>query len=244
MKKIIYSLLVFCFLSMNAQETILLSVDNDHISLNDFMKTYHKNRLDTDTLSFEDSLEEYLRLYINFKLKVVDAKKQGLDTLPSFIRELEGYKRQLIKPYLTSQEISEQLLEEAYERLKYEVSVSHILIEIDSGDTLSAYNKISDIRQQLMNGADFIELAQKFSNDPSVKDNNGNLGYFTALYMVYPFETAAYNTNVGDISEPVKTRFGYHLVRVNDRRMSRGEVKVAHIMLRLDKSNEVLLVSI
>ena len=229
-------LYIFCFIFSNlfSQDQVFLSIADEKISIQDFMKTYHKNRLDTDTLSFEDSLEEYLELYIKFKLKVIEAEQLGLDTLPSFVRELDGYRRQLVKPYLTDANVSEQLLKEAYDRLKYEVSVSHILIQSDPNDTIEAFNTILDIQERIQKGEDFTSLAKTFSEDPSVKENNGNLGYFTALYMVYPFETAAYETQVGSISKPVKTRFGYHILQVNDKRPSRGEVKVAHIMIRTD----------
>ena len=227
-------ILFFIVSNLFSQDQILLSISDEDISVQDFMKTYYKNRLDTDTLSFQDSLQEYLELYVNFKLKVIEAEKLGLDTIPSFIRELAGYRRQLVKPYLTDSNISEQLLQEAYERLKYEVSVSHILIQSESDDTLEAFNTILDLQNRIKNGEDFVSLAKQFSEDPSVKDNNGNLGYFTALYMVYPFETASYETQVGHVSEPVKTRFGYHIIKVNDKRPSRGEVKVAHIMIRTD----------
>lgn len=232
-----YFLLFFIF-NLSAQDRILLSISDNSITIDDFMATYHKNRLDTDSLTFEDSLKEYLDLYIKFKLKVVEAESLGLDTIPSFIRELEGYRKQLSKPYLTDKEISEELLIEAYDRLKYEVSASHILIQINNNDTIDAYNKITSLKRQLDNGdSDFISLAKRFSEDPSVKENNGDLGYFSALAMVYQFENAAYTTEIGRVSDPVRTRFGYHLVKVNDKRLSRGEVKVAHIMITSDDKN-------
>jgi len=233
-------LYIFCFIFSNllSQDQVFLSIADEKISIQDFMKTYHKNRLDTDTLSFEDSLEEYLELYIKFKLKVIEAEQLGLDTLPSFIRELDGYRRQLVKPYLTDADVSEKLIKEAYDRLKHEVSVSHILIKSDPNDTIEAFNTILSIQDRIQNGEDFVSLAKTFSEDPSVKENNGDLGYFTALYMVYPFETAAYKTAVGSVSEPVKTRFGYHIIKVNDKRPSRGEVKVAHIMIKTDNKKQ------
>tara|TARA_B100001250_G_scaffold376429_1_gene364724 strand:- start:845 stop:2992 length:2148 start_codon:yes stop_codon:yes gene_type:complete len=234
MKNICIYILFFIVSNLFSQDQILLSISDENISVRDFMKTYYKNRLDTDTLSFEDSIQEYLELYVKFKLKVIEAEQLGLDTIPSFIRELAGYRRQLVKPYLTDSNISDQLLKEAYERLKYEVSVSHILVQSETDDTLDAFNTILDLQNRIKNGEDFVSLAKQFSNDPSVKDNNGNLGYFTALYMVYPFETASYETQVGHVSKPVKTRFGYHIIKVNDKRPSRGEVKVAHIMIRTD----------
>ena len=242
--KIKYIYMFFMILAnLYSQDRELLKIHNESISVDDFMQTYDKNRLDNDTLSFEQSLEEYLNLYINFKLKVIEAENMGLDTVPAFIRELESYRKQLIKPYLTDTQVSDQLLKEAYERLKSEVSVSHILIQSDDQDTSKAYNEILDIRKKIMKGADFKDLARKFSDDPSVKDNDGDLGYFTALYMVYPFETAAYNTVVGGISQPIKTRFGYHILKVNDKRPSRGEVKVAHIMVKSSNKNDSLSAS-
>ena len=232
MRNIFFYFLFFCFFLVFSQENrVLFSVSESNTSVDDFIKNYNKNRLDSDTLSFEDSLEEYLDLYIKFQLKVQEAKSLGLDTLPSFIRELDGYRRQLVKPYLTDSNVSDELLKEAYERLKHEVSVSHILITTNPNDTLKGYNKIREIKTQLENGADFIELAKQFSDDPSVQENHGDLGYFSALHMVYPFESAAYNTPVGSISEPVKTRFGYHILKVNDKRPSRGEVTVSHILI-------------
>ena len=232
MRKIILYILCSVCCLVYAQDRILFSISDLHVSVDDFLKNYEKNRLESDTLSFEDSLQEYLDLYIKFKLKVIEAEALGLDTLPSFLRELDGYRSQLVKPYLTDREVSDQLLKEAYERLKYEVSARHILIKASGDDTIQAYNKIVSIKEKLDNGSSFIELANQFSEDPSVKDNGGDLGYFSALYMVYPFESAAYNTPVGSVSSPVKTRFGYHLLQVNDKRESRGEVKVAHILIR------------
>ena len=239
--KHIYIAIYLLFISnLYAQDRTLFSIDGESVSVDDFIKTYDKNRLDDDTLVFSESLEEYLKLYINFKLKVIEAESLGLDTVPSFIRELEGYRRQLVKPYLTDTQVSQQLLIEAYERLKYEVHVSHILISVDENDTLPAYNSIMEIREKLINGGDFQALAQQFSDDPSAQENKGDLGYFTALYMVYPFETAAYETELGGISQPVKTRFGYHVLKVHDKRPSRGEVKVAHIMVQLkNQKNDI-----
>lgn len=243
MRNLILYFAIFIFLNLFSQDSnTLFSIGNTKVDVNDFMQNYYKNKLDTDTLDLKDSLEEYLDLYIKFKLKVVEAEQLGLDTMPSFLRELEGYRRQLVKPYLTDNKVSESLLEEAYERLKYEVSASHILIQItDNNDTIKAYNKAVDLKRQLDEGADFISLAKTFSDDPSVKENNGDLGYFSALYMVYPFETAAYNTVKGSISEIVRTRFGYHILKINDKRLSRGEVKVAHILIRNNSDNKTAL---
>ena len=242
MKNKLYIILVILtFNSSYSQDIVFAQVGDETVYLEDFLSIFNKNKLPDDTIINPNEIDEYLDLFINFKLKVVEAKSLGMDTLPSFSRELEGYRRQLAKSYLTDNEVTNQLLLEAYERLKEEVNVSHILIKLDPGaspeDTLLAFNKAKKIQKEANQNPNFDEVARKYSQDPSVEKNNGNLGYFSALYMVYPFENASYNTNVGSISDPVRTRFGYHILKVNDRRASRGEVKVAHIMISLDPKN-------
>jgi peptidyl-prolyl cis-trans isomerase SurA len=148
------------------------------------------------------------------------------------------YSEQLARPYLIENRIVEQLVQESYERLKEEVSASHILVALpqdaDPADTLQAYRKADSLRQIALEGASFSMLAEQHSDDPSAARNGGKLGYFTSMQMVYPFETAAYHTPEGQVSDPVRTRFGYHIIKVNDRRPARGSVKVAHLMIRHD----------
>jgi len=209
---------------------------NESVSVSQFKYVYQKNNGNEPDAYSEKSLKEYLELFTNFKLKVLEAKQQGLDTAQSFIKELEGYKKQLAQPYLTEKSVTDNLIKEAYERMKEEIAASHILINIamdaDPSDTLKAYQKIADIKKRALAGEDFGKLAAEYSQDPSAANNKGLLGYFTSLQMVYPFEDAAYKTKVGDISSICRTKFGYHIVKVTDRRTSRGEVKVAHIMVR------------
>ncbi|RIJ36840.1 peptidylprolyl isomerase [Pontibacter oryzae] len=220
----------------DSKEPAIATLGSQPISLTEFRYVYEKNNSGNDDAYTRQSLSEYLDLYTNFKLKVIEAEKRGLDTTMAFKRELEGYKEQLAQPYLTEKSVTDQLVREAYERMKQEVNASHILISVapDAApeDTLAAYNQSMKLRQRAQNGEDFGKLAQEFSQDPSAAENKGSLGYFTALQMVYPFEDAAYKTAVGQISMPVRTRFGYHLIKVNNKREARGEAKVAHIMVR------------
>ena len=243
MKKIICSLVV-ALLSFNAiaqnNNRTLLTIGNEEVSVDDFLSIYNKNRTVGEDLD-PKTLDEYVDLFVKFKLKVKEAEALGMDTVPSFVKELAGYRKQLANPYLVDNEAGEQLVVEAYERLKQEVKASHILITVaadaSSSDTLKAYNKILKLRTEIVNGADFATYAKQYSQDPSAKENAGNLGYFSAMYMVYPFENAAYATNVGDVSEIVRTRFGYHILKVNDKRESRGEVRTAHIMVKFPKGS-------
>ena len=241
MKKIIYTV-VIALVSFNAlaQETsrTLLTIGGEEVSVDDFLSIYNKNRAVGEAID-PKTLDEYVDLFINFKLKVKEAEALGMDTVPSFIKELQGYRKQLATPYLVDKQAGEQLVIEAYNRLKQEVKAGHILITVNAeaspADTLKAYNKILKLRKEIINGADFNAYAKQYSQDPSAKDNAGDLGYFSAMYMVYPFENAAYNTAVGEVSEIVRTRFGYHILQVKDKRASRGEVKTAHIMVKFPK---------
>ena len=206
------------------------------VPANEFAYVYRKNNSSAPDYGTRQSVTEYLDLYTNFRLKVLEAEQRGLDTTQAFKRELEGYRQQLAQPYLTEKSVTDQLVREAYDRMGQEVNASHILIRVAPDatpqDTLAAYQKIEKIRQQALSGTDFGQLARTESEDPSAKENGGKLGYFTAMQMVYPFESAAYKTPVGQVSQPIRTRFGYHIIKVNDKRTAQGEIKVAHLMIR------------
>lgn len=217
--------------SKSKDKQVLFTVNGDAVEAEEFKHVYSKNNINNDSAFTKADIKEYLDLYINFKLKIQEAESRGMDTTKAFVDEFNGYKEQLKKPYLTENKVTERLVSEAYDRFKYEIRASHILINAKE-DTLEAYNKIVAIKEQLDNGAKFEDLAKQYSQDPSVKVNGGDLGYFTSFQMVYPFESAAYNTKVGEVSAPAKTKFGYHLVKVKDRRPANGKVQVAHIMLR------------
>lgn len=224
---------------VQAQDTekILLSIDGKNVYNSEFIRVFEKNK-DIVVEDEQKDFDDYFDLFVNFKLKLAQARDLQLDTLSSYISELEKYREQLIQPYLQNPEASEKLVREAYDRTVYEVNASHILIKITADaeplDTLAAYRNIESIRHQLLEGADFEKVAREQSQDPSVSMNNGELGYFSAFDMVYAFENAAYKTEVGQVSKPFRTQFGYHIVKVNDKRKSPGEVEVAHIMVKND----------
>ncbi|MBA9079684.1 MULTISPECIES: peptidylprolyl isomerase [Rufibacter] len=231
------ALLLFqCGSPKKATEPVVLSIGSETVPAAEFAYVYEKNNGNADSAYSSASIKEYLDLYTNYKLKVAEAKSRGLDTTEAFKKELGGYKEQLAQPYLTEKSVTDQLVREAYERMKKEINATHLLVTVeqdaDPKDTLAAYEKIMGLRQQAVSGTSFEALARQHSEDPSAKENSGNLGYFTALQMVYPFENAAYTTSPGQISQPVRTRFGYHLIKVNEVRPAQGEIKVAHIMVR------------
>jgi peptidyl-prolyl cis-trans isomerase SurA len=222
--------------TQNQNDEVLLTIDDKKINAEEFLRIYDKNKTNFSTGEVT-SIEEYLDLFINFKLKVIEAEKRGLDTTSSFINEFEGYKKQLAAPYLIDEKANEQVIHEAYERMQYEVRASHILVRIDPDaspeDTLVAYEKAIGIRKRLVKGESFEMVAKGSSEDPSVKNNGGDLGFFTVFQMIYPFENAVYNAEIGQITNPVRTRFGYHIIKLTDKRKARGQVKVAHIMLTI-----------
>ncbi len=244
MRKVISFLLVTFFatilVAQNDESKVLLTIDNSPISQAEFERIYSKNNQEP---SFDKaSLDEYMNLFVNFKLKVIEAEAKGLDTLKSFKTELKGYKQQLEKPYLSDPAADEELMKEAYERMKWNVRASHVLIRCADNalpvDTLKAYNKIMKVRAQaIKTSADFSALAKKYSEDPSAAQNGGDLGYFTAFSMVYEFETAAYNTEIGKVSKITRTKFGYHILKVIDKKEDSGQVKVAHLMRATPKGS-------
>jgi len=214
-------------------DKILMTIHDRQISLDEFERIYKKNN--SSTALEQQTVEEYLDLFINFKLKVIEAEELGMDTTQRFIKEFNGYKQQLAKPYLSDTEEVDALVQEAFERAQKEINASHILIrsnaEAPPEDTLRAFNKAIEIRDRILAGEDFGTVAKATSDDPSAKTNAGVLGWFTVFRMVYPFENGAYQTEKGKLSWPVRTRFGYHLIKVNDIRPARGNVRVSHIMI-------------
>ncbi|MBI9033865.1 MAG: peptidylprolyl isomerase [Bacteroidales bacterium] len=227
----------------------LMTVADDAVSSEEFMTVYKKNNLENQVID-KKSMKEYLELYINFKLKVKEAEELGMDTVSAFQEELAGYRKQLAQPYLVDNDLNETLLKEAYDRMKSDIRASHILLRVAPDatpeDTLRIYNKAVEILEKAKNGENFADLAVKYSEDPSARDmenqgrirpgNKGDLGYFSVFNMVYPFESQIYNTEVNQVSGPVRTQFGYHIVYVKEKHEALGRVKIAHIMALMPKN--------
>lgn len=227
---ILYTVLV----KAQEKDEILLRIDDEKVYSSEFIRVFQKNKdivIDYEKKNFDD----YFKLFVDFKIKLKQAYDLQFDTISSYRLELAKYREILIAPYLQDSSATELLIKEAYERTVIEVNASHIMVRVAAdakpNDTLTAYNKILKARREAMNGTPFDQVAKQYSEDPSAQNNGGNLGYFSAFSMVYPFENAAFNTEVGDISKPFRTQYGFHIVKVNDKRKSFGEVQVAHIMV-------------
>ena len=218
-----------------AKPLTLFSVASEPVTTDEFIYLYKKNHQAKEDFT-QQKIDEYLTLFINFKLKVKEARVRGIDTTAAFIKEFESYKDELKKPYLPEGKIIDSLVNITYKRLQEEVKVSHILISIQANatpaDTLQSYNKALEIKKRALSGEDFGSLAALYSEEPMAQTSKGDLGYFTAMQMVYPFENAAYSGKPGEVVGPVRTRFGYHILMIADRKPARGEVEVSHIMIR------------
>ncbi|MEJ6791932.1 MAG: peptidylprolyl isomerase [Lacinutrix sp.] len=234
--------LVFTTLSLvQAQDKeVLFTIDTEPVYASEFLRVYNKN-LDLVKDESQKDVDGYLKLFINYKLKLQEAKRLKLDEKPKYIREFENYKRQLTKNYLSDNEVTDALVVETYNRLQTEINASHVLVRIDESaspkDTLAAYNEIIKLRDRVI-AEGYKKVQSDVHNGKTIFAED--LGYFSAFGMVYPFETAAYNTKVGEVSQPFRTRFGYHVVTVFNKRKSRGELIVAHILVKTKKVGDTV----
>lgn len=261
MRFVVVAMLLGAFAAVQAQskldKQVLMTIGDQPITVKEFTDVYNKNNVKGEVVE-KKSVDEYLDLFVNFRIKVMEAHAMQLDTSAKFKKELEGYRTQLAKPYFTNEEVSEELVKEAYQRKTKDIRASHILITCDKhalpADTLKAYNKAMEIRKKVLKNEDFGAMAVSFSQDPSARDtkateqkparkgNRGDLGYFTVFDMVYPFETGAYNTPEGEVSMPVRSDFGYHIIKVTSVTDALGIVNAAHIFLQVapDATEEVI----
>ena len=223
-------------------EKTLVTINKEKTTIADFKRIYEKNLDAIDSEEAKD-VTNNLTLYINYKLKVEEAYLLRFDTLTSYKKEIASYKDQLAAPYLQDTTFIAELVKEMYFRTKNEVKAKHILIrtlkDATPQDTLISFNKITTIRNRIINGEDFEKVAVETSEDTSaqgnaekgVEGNKGNLGYFSAFNMVAPFEDAAYKTKVGEVSMPFRSTFGYHILKVDNFRAAKGEIEAAHILI-------------
>ena len=223
--------------SQISNDDVLFSVGDEPVLAQEFIRVYNKNLEIVQDESQKD-IDAYLNLFVNYKLKLQEAKSLGLDKKPSYLKELKGYQKQLSKKYLTESNVTEALIKEAYDRMSYEIKAQHILVRIEEyeKDTTAYYKKILNFKERFFKqGFESVKTSVHNGNTVFVED----LGYFSSFKMVYDFESAAYNTGVGEISDPFRTQYGYHVVKVLDKRKSQGEVTVGHIMISLNENDSL-----
>ena len=237
MNRILLFLLI-CFnvsFSQLYKNDILFEVNDSIILTEEFHRVYNKNIELIDEINQKD-FESYLDLFINYKIKLAEAYDLGLHEDPKYKSELNKYANQLQNTYLTDKDTEEKFLKEAYERTKFEVNVSHVLIKFDenNNDTIQVYNKLKSLKNAFLNSSDDDFIKNHNQDNKMIVEN---LGYFSAFKMIYDFENIAYQTPVGQVSEPFRTRFGFHILKVNDKRNSLGEITVGHIMTYKNKAD-------
>ncbi len=222
------------------EDKTLLTIDGKNYDAGTFMRVYSKN-LDIVKDESQKDIDNYIELYIDYRLKLMQAYELKLEEEDDYKKELLNHRTTLAQGYLTDNQVTDALVQEAYDRSKVELKGRHILIMVEPSalpqDTLKAWNRIQDIKKELDKGADFATVAKAKSEDPGAS-NGGDLGWFGPFRMVYEFETAAYNTTPGNYSKPFRTDFGYHIVKIEEKRPARGEVTVAHIMTFDPKESE------
>ena len=239
-------LLLFLFIGYfngNAQnkKNVLLTINSNPVYSSDFTKVFNKN-LDLVVEESQKNVAGYLDLFIDYKLKITEAYAQELDKNQQYIKEFKKYEDQLAKKYIYDKRVVSKLVEEAYDRSLEEINAEHILVlsnlNDSPNDTLKAYNKIKEAHVKALKGENFTSLVIEYSEEPGAKKSKGKLGYFTAFQMVYPFENTAYNTKVGEISQITRTSFGYHIIKINDRRKKKPKINVSHIMIFSNKDKK------
>lgn len=236
--KIFFGLCIslFCLVA-NAQleDETLFKIDNRDYKVSTFLKSFHKN---SDIVSSStESIEEHLERFINFRLKLKSAYNLQLDTLPAFRKEFRSHYEQIADNYISNGEVTEAMVKEAYDRTKTEVRVSHILLKLPEHekDTAEVYQQAVLIKKRIDNGEPFEQLAKQYSEDTS-RNNGGDLNWFNTFTMVYEFEDASYKLELEEVSEPVRTEYGYHIIKKTGERPTKGKMKTAHILLRENDS--------
>lgn len=241
MRKLTLACAILLILGNTLTAQTLFKFGGEPVDKDEFLRVYKKNAINQKPEYTKDALQEYLDLYTLFRMKVKEANLQHLDTLSSIQYELDNYRKQLAKNYFTDEEMTGRLLKEAYERMKENVRVAHILIMSSpmapAKDTVEPYRKIDSIYNAITKkGADFGALAAKYSDDKQTRERGGEVGYITALQTIYDFENVAYNTPVGKVSKPFRTPYGYHVLKVLDKKPAVGDIKVAQILIAAPKA--------
>ncbi len=231
-----FALVGFAVLAFAATDPVLMKINNKEVKLSEFEYLYKKN---LEQQVNKESIDEYVDRFVNYKLKVVEAERLGFDTLPRIKKEIEGYKNDMLTPFLTDTELQEQLVQEAYQRMTKDVDVSHIMLPrgADAADQKKQIAMMDSIRNCILAGEDFGDLVMKYSIDRSKENNRGEYGFISSGVFPYDFEKAVYDTPLGELSKPFVTDYGVHMVRVNGFRPNDGQVEVAHILRLFPRSN-------
>lgn len=240
-------------MSVVAQDPVLMTIDGKPVMASEFMYIYEKNNQEASL--DPKTMDEYLDLFVNFKLKVTEAEAQGIDTTAAFKKELAGYRAQATPKYMQDNEAMDSLVRLSYDHISRDRRAAHIAIQCpaNAGDSLvaDALAKINDARVRVTTGKaikkgrrmvqqkpeDFSNVAREVSTDPSVQETGGELGWITPFRYVYSLEEVVYNTPVDSVSEVFRSPYGFHIVLIEDER-PHEEVHASHIMKMVPRGND------
>ena len=225
-------------LAIAATDPVLMKINNKDVRLSEFEYLYKKN---LEQQVNKESIDDYVKRFVDYKLKVAEAERLGYDTLPRIKKEIDGYKDDMLAPFLIDNDLQEQLVQEAYERMKKDVNVSHIMLSRgrNKAEDKKQIAMMDSIRNCILNGEDFNELVMKYSIDRSKQNNKGEYGFITSGVFPYDFEKAVYDTPLGELSQPFLTDYGVHMVRINGFRPNDGQVEVEHILRLFPRGGEL-----
>ena len=205
------------------KDPVLLTVDGDPVTLSEFEYFYHKNQ---DQQLEQETLDQYLNRFIDYRLKVAAARHERVDTTADFRKEFRQYRRGIAAPYLTDSLTQKQVVRDSYNRTLSDRNVQHLMVPLDK------VSLADSLRALLVAGADFHDLVDRFSTDPGKQQNRGDYGWIHAMQFPYEWEEAVWATPVGEVSPVIRTDFGLHLVKVLESRPTEGEVHSAHILIK------------
>ena len=237
-KHLLFLVFVLATVELSAQKDsdVLFTVADNPVTVGEFKYIYGKTS--GEEAGYQDeSVREYLDLYERFKLKVARAKEMGLDTITALKNELAGYRRQLADNYLVDRQVTDRLVEQLYQRKQQDVEFAHILFKFKENpspaDTAALYNQAKGLKERLTAG-NFADEAKKNSQDNFSAPKGGKIGYITAPFPkgMHQLEAALYGAEINEVVGPVKTTLGYHLAIKTAVRKARGEIEIAHILIR------------
>lgn len=239
-KLLFFVLLLSAFSLVIPQDNKIIAEFGDvNISLQEFRDEYIKNEGSLE-LAKDDSLsemKEFLDLYVNYRMKLADAKDRGYEDNPDVWNEYNDYKKQVGKTYLIEKKIVTPALKEMHKRRMEELRVKHILIK----DGKNKKEFADSLLQSILSGkSKFEDVSDKYNEDAYAKNRGGDIYWITAGKVVKPFEDAIYEAPVGEVyPQLVKTRFGYHIIKVTERQERKPLVEVTHIMMNPVKKDTI-----
>jgi len=233
MKKNWLAAIIICFLTLPASSQTLFTYGKYKTDASDFLRAFNKNNQQSAG-NRGTAIREYLDLYINSRLKIREAYDKGYDTLPQIRAEVDNLRSQIVENYMSDPKANDRLTKEAFQRSLKDIHVAHIFIAEDANtDTAVTRRKLSEVEKRLAKGEDFQAVAQEYSNDPSVRENKGDINYITVFTLPYEFESIIYNTPVGKYSRPYHSKTGWHIFKNLGERKALGKAKIQQILIAI-----------